>query len=117
MRNRKDSRDLDFLRNQIDLINLRLDDLSSFDDRKTKDILRRLGQIEDRLTKQKSILNAGEAAEYLHISVPQVYRLVKSGLPHYRNGRRYYFERGRIDEWLIESARKSMNHDGDENNA
>jgi|GEM_PF-1594405 len=116
MRNKKDSRDLDFLRNQIDLINLRLDDLSSFDDRKTKDILRRLGQIEDRLKKHKSILNAGEAAEYLHISVPQVYRLVKSGLPHYRNGRRYYFERGRIDEWLFESVRKSTNH-GDENNA
>ena len=117
MRNRKDSRDLDFLRNQIDLINLRLDDLSSFDDCKTKDILRRLGQIEDRLKKHKTILNAGEVAEYLHISVPQVYRLVKSGLPHYRNGRRYYFERGRIDEWLYESVRKSTGHDGHENNA
>lgn len=117
MRNRKDSRDLHFLRNQIDLINLRLDDLSSFDDRKTKDILRRLGQIEDRLKKHKSILNAGEVAEYLHISVPQVYRLVKSGLPHYRNGRRYYFERSRVDEWLFESVRTTKNQDGDENNA
>ena len=74
-------------------------------------------QIEDRLKKHKTILNVGEVAEYLHISVPQVYRLVKSGLPHYRNGRRYYFERGRIDGWLFESDRKPMNHDGDENNA
>lgn len=100
MRDRIDKRDLSFLRNQVDLLTLRLDDLSIYDEKTISQILVRLGNLEDELLGRKAILNAKEAASYLGVSVDKLYRMIKAGLPHFRNVRRYFFERQAINDWV-----------------
>ena len=100
MKERIDKRDLSFLRNQVDLLALRLEDLSIYDEKTISQILVRLGNLEDELMGRKAILNAKEAAAYLGVSVDKLYRMVKEGLPHFRNVRKYFFERQAINDWV-----------------
>ena len=101
MRNRKDARDLSFLRNQVDLLSLRLDDLSAMDPDTIRDMLRRISSLEAGMKSGKSILTSAELAEYLNVSRSHVYKMVRNGrIPHYRTFRKLFFERDRIDEWV-----------------
>lgn len=100
MKTRVDKRDLAFLRNQVDLLTLRVDDLSADNDKKYSKVLKRLRGLEDELMCRKQILNSREAAKYLGVSVKKIYRLVRSGLPYFRNDRKLFFERQSLKEWI-----------------
>lgn len=55
------------------------------------------------------LMTAEEIAEYLHISVKNVYQLANHGsLPATRIGNKWLFPRQIIDSWIFESARKNV---------
>lgn len=50
------------------------------------------------------ILSAQQAADYMHISMEQLYKLNASGLPHYKLGKYTKYLRSELDTWLIASG-------------
>lgn len=69
-------------------------------------ILQKLEQLEKLITNQsllqKSILNFGEACQYLEVSASHLYKLTsKKEIPHFcPNGKKLYFKRDELDLWL-----------------
>ncbi len=58
----------------------------------------------------KEMLTTKEVAEYLSINEKQVYRLIKDKkIPATRITGKWLFPKGLIDEWVINSARESVN--------
>lgn len=64
----------------------------------------------DELAKERYFLSYKELSSYLNISIPVIEeKLLKNGLPYYRNGSRYLFKRDEVDAFLDEvTARMSM---------
>ena len=67
-----------------------------------KEILERLTRIENLLQQaQPPPLTVEEAAAFLHLSRQTIYRLTsKSLIPHYKRGKRCYFSRSDLSEWV-----------------
>lgn len=106
MRNKVDRRDLSQLRNQIDLLTLRLDDLKTCDPGTIRQMQFRISKIEDALSETKPILSTAETAAFLGVSRGKVYLLVKNaGLPHFRTSRRLFFDRNKLIEWVMNNIK------------
>lgn len=86
-------------------------------------ILQRLDAIERLLNELKTgrseptnqmqgsydLMNVQQVAAYLSLSVQTIYGLVyKREIPNAKRGKRLYFNRGEIDEWIGKSRRKTM---------
>jgi excisionase family DNA binding protein len=69
-------------------------------------VIQKLDNIERMLTEQtllqKEVLNFSEACQYLDISSSHLYKLTSTKqIPHFcPNGKRLYFNRLELDEWL-----------------
>ena len=76
-------------------------------------ILSKLENIEKMLSEQgllkKDVLNFSETADYLDISHSHLYKLTSTGsVPHYKpNGKRVYFKRAELDQWLLSNRQDS----------
>ena len=75
----------------------------------------RLERIEELLRNQSSqepderMFTVPEVAEYLHLSVPSIYRLTSQrGIPHTRKGKKLYFLKSEINVWLSQGRRKTI---------
>ena len=81
-------------------------------------ILEKLESIERMLIEQnmlkKEVLNFNEAAEYLDVSHSHLYKLTSSGtIPAYKpNGKKLYFNRRELDEWLLSNKQVSTDKIG-----
>lgn len=70
-------------------------------------IIEKLDNIERMLTEQnilqKEVLNFNEACQYLGLSQSHLYKLTSSkSIPHFcPQGKRLYFKRLELDEWLL----------------
>ena len=54
------------------------------------------------------LMNVQQVAEYLSLSVQTIYGLVhKMEIPNSKQGKRLYFKRSEIDEWISQSRRKT----------
>lgn len=54
------------------------------------------------------LMNVLQVAEYLSLSVQTIYGLVhKMEIPNSKRGKRLYFKRSEIDEWISQSRRKT----------
>lgn len=52
------------------------------------------------------LLSVEEAAEFLNISVSEVYKLKHFGtIPYVKLGRRLLFDQEKLEEWVLEHAR------------
>ena len=77
-------------------------------------ILEKLDNIEKMLTEQnilqKEVLNFNEACHYLDLSQSHLYKLTSGkSIPHFcPQGKRLYFKRVELDEWLLRN-RNSTN--------
>lgn len=75
-------------------------------------IIEKLSRIETLFNKipQKEVLNFGEACEFLNLSASYLYKLTSAQkLPHYKpNGKKIYFRRGELQEWLLQNRIKSL---------
>jgi len=68
--------------------------------------------ISDHLPKDKSnsktVFNFVEACKYIGISESHGYKLTSKGLiPFSKRGRKNYFDKEKLDEWLLEHSSKS----------
>lgn len=58
---------------------------------------------------QKKILTFAEGCEYISISKSHGYKLTSKGLiPHSKRGKKIYFEKSVLDEWLLKNKVKSV---------
>lgn len=54
------------------------------------------------------LMNVQQVAEYLTLSIQTIYGLVhKMEIPNSKRGKRLYFKRSEIDEWISQSRRKT----------
>ena len=76
-------------------------------------ILERLSQIEQKIDQQallkKEVLNFNDACTYLDISASHLYKLTSQKLvPHFcPQGKKLYFNRAELDEWLQRNRQSS----------
>lgn len=72
-------------------------------------ILHKLSRIEKYIVGLKSILNVEELSDYTGFKKPYIYKLVHTNsLPFSKpNGKVLFFERTKIDEWLLKNSHKS----------
>jgi excisionase family DNA binding protein len=76
-------------------------------------ILVKLNEIANKLDEQnllqKSILNLNEASKYLDISPSHLYKLTSTKqIPHFcPQGKKLYFKREELDEWLQRNRKSS----------
>lgn len=72
-------------------------------------ILHKLDRIEKHIFGLKSILNVEELADYTGFKKSYIYKLVHQNLIPYSkpNGKVLFFERQRIDNWLMSNSTKS----------
>ena len=74
----------------------------------------RLERIEEILKNQAQpepdrMFTVPEVAEYLHLSVPSIYRLISHrGIPHKKVNKRCYFIKNEIDKWINNHSRKTI---------
>lgn len=55
------------------------------------------------------LMNVQQVAEYLTLSVQTIYGLVhKMEIPNCKRGKRLYFKRTEIDDWIGQSRRKTV---------
>ncbi len=78
---------------------------------KNEIILYKLNRIEKHIFSLKTILNVEELAEYTGFKKSYIYKLVHSNsLPFSKpNGKVLFFDKQKIDEWLLQNASKSIN--------
>jgi len=70
----------------------------------------RLSRIEDLLLSQKTVLNFDEVAVYTGLSKSHLYKLTSTGgIPCYKpTGKKIYFDKEEIDEWLLRGKKLSQ---------
>lgn len=77
-------------------------------------ILEKLERIEKLLetqqAMQKQVLNFNDACIYLELSQSHLYKLTSTGsIPHYKpNGKKLYFNRLELDNWLLRNRSNSI---------
>ena len=77
-------------------------------------ILSKLERIEKLLetqqAMQKQVLNFNDACIYLELSQSHLYKLTSTGsIPHYKpNGKKLYFNRQELDNWLLRNRSNSI---------
>lgn len=55
------------------------------------------------------LMNVQQVAEYLSLTVQTIYGFVhKMKIPNFKRGKRLYFKRSEIDDWIGQSRRKTM---------
>ena len=77
-------------------------------------ILERLDRIEKAIEKLENKtssvhtnnpMNCKDLSEYLKISLSAIYKLIyKGSIPHYKNGRKLFFKREEINDWIFSTA-------------
>jgi len=78
------------------------------------EVLKRLDKIEKLIAEQsiamKQVLSFEEGCEYLTLSPSHVYKLTSTNaIPHYKpNGKKIYFKRIELDEWLLRKRSSSV---------
>lgn len=75
---------------------------------KLEDIERLLQQKTDLQPEADQLLTIKQAAEFLKLSVPTIYGLVsKSQVPVNKKGKRLYFSKQELTEWIKEGRKKT----------
>lgn len=74
-------------------------------------ILERLDRLEKLLMANKEVLTFEETSDYTGISRSYLYKLTAAGtVPHSKpNGKLIFFERRKIEDWLLRNERKPIN--------
>ena len=72
-------------------------------------IAEKLDRIERLIIANKKVLTFDEACDYTGISRSYLYKLTSSGIIPYSkpNGKVIFFDKEKLDKWLLKNARKS----------
>ena len=59
-------------------------------------------------TESEKLITIKEAADLIHLAVPTIYNLVsKKKIPHYKRGKRLYFFKEELIDWIKENKVKT----------
>lgn len=66
--------------------------------------------LETQQAMQKQVLNFNDTCIYLELSQSHLYKLTSTGsIPHYKpNGKKLYFKREELDNWLLRNRSNSI---------
>lgn len=66
-------------------------------------------RIEEAPTKKEDeLMNVQQVADYLTLAVPTIYGYVSNmEIPNFKRGKRLYFRRKEIDDWISQARRKT----------
>lgn len=80
------------------------------------EIKQRLERIENQLAFNKTVLTVNELHAYTGIAVSQIYKLTsEKKIPHSKpNGKKLFFEKQKIDEWLLQNQVMTMDEINDQ---
>lgn len=54
------------------------------------------------------LLNVNQAAKYIHLSVSSIYKFTsQKEIPHYKKGKRLYFKKSELRDWLMTTEIKT----------
>ncbi|WP_274476144.1 helix-turn-helix domain-containing protein [Mangrovimonas aestuarii] len=85
------------MENPFELINERLDRIEKL----LKDLNNKIDGNSENYTTLSNIMNIEQLASYLTLSKSTIYGMVnKRKIPHFKRGKRLYFDKGDINEWL-----------------
>lgn len=72
-------------------------------------IIHKLNRIEKYIFGLKEVLNVEELADYTGFKKSYIYKLVHANLIPFSkpNGKVLFFQRSKIDEWLLQNSQKS----------
>lgn len=71
-------------------------------------IIRENQEIKETQETSKEIMNVQQVADYLSISKQTVYGMTcRMEVPFYKRGKKNYFKKSDIDEWLLATRRKT----------
>lgn len=76
--------------------------------------------IHEKIQSSNSFMTANEAAKYLGCSAANIYKLTMNcEIPYYKpNGKKLYFKKNELDEWIeksrVPSIYETLNEDNDE---
>lgn len=61
---------------------------------------------------KKEVFGINEASELLGIAKPTIYTKTSKGeIPHYKKGKKLYFKRSELLDWLEDGKRKTLNEE------
>ncbi|RYE40270.1 MAG: DNA-binding protein [Sphingobacteriales bacterium] len=64
-------------------------------------LLKSMSRVENGNVTITEILNVDEAAKYLSVTKSHIYKQTSQNeIPHYKRGKKIYFKRSELDEWL-----------------
>ena len=56
-----------------------------------------------------TLMTIKDVANYLNLSIPTIYGYTaKKNIPHYKRGKKLYFDKNDIDEWILEGRQKTI---------
>lgn len=106
MKSKITAHDISQLSNRLDMLTLKVDSISQHDGDSIRCLIGRIDRIEDELKGTSNVMSSKEAAEYLGISVTKLYQLTKTDqIPFFKPHRKMFFERHRLDEWVINNLK------------
>lgn len=81
-------------------------------------ILERLDRLERLMIANKEVLTFEETCDYTGISRSYLYKLTAGGnIPHSKpNGKMIFFERKKLNEWLLQNSRVSQDEINEKHN-
>ena len=89
------------MENPFELILERLDSIEK--------AIQNLNRIEPKAPVNE-LLDAVQVASYLKVTKSAIYKLTStSEIPHYKNGKKLYFKKSDIDEWIFSKRIKTHN--------
>lgn len=85
------------MENPFELIMRKLDAIES--------LLRNVSSVPDKqLAPVAEVLNLNQASEYISLSKSAIYKKTSErNIPHFKKGKKLYFKRSELDEWLTEN--------------
>lgn len=97
--------DFENLSFKVQMLTERLDRFSPMSLESVENMNRRIIRLEDEIAVSKRILSSQEAAEYLGISRPQLYQLIRSSqLPYSKPRHKMFFDKNLLDNWIAENS-------------
>jgi excisionase family DNA binding protein len=88
------------MENPFELILKRLDDIEL--------MLKNTSHTVIQTTSVTEILNLERAAEYISLSKSAIYKKTSErNIPHFKKGKKLYFKRSELDEWLTQNRIKT----------
>lgn len=101
----------------IILTTIGLDELNSFIENSIRKVFEELSS-QPTVQSCQDLLSIAEASKVLNLAIPTIYGLVSNEIiPHMKKGKKLYFSKHELEEWIKSGRRKTSTEKNNEINA